>query len=1031
MNKTQLYIKLNDTWTELDLSDNTPFPIIFNIADVRDISKKNSSYSKTLTLPHTDNNSNILNFIFDVANESSFNANKKVRAYVLNDTIQVFEGFFQLVKIKTNDNNKFNYECVIFGESDTLIKNIGEGFLTELNFSELNHDYNAANIEASWTRDWSSGYYYPLMDYNNRWTSQKLKLYGSGNLGPGPKVFDFKPAVYVKYIWDKIFQDAGFTYDSTFLNSDTFSNLIIPFAGTSLKRDPQFDFFNTFRVNLTNNQGIYVTGSNPVVQNAFGDIRFATEFGIRSANQTFSRVKFDDDVNPPFGDPSNLWSTTLYEYTNDNFPPTGKKQRFVIDLDITLRNWAYGNDYTIAGINFADFFWAGIRVKRSTNPYTYAAEPEGFCVPLENITPDSYFGTAPSTNRTKFTYRLQGGSINQTNGPLNSFTDGNNFVSQSPGTNGFRRYKGRLATLLLDGSTSERLPLFNGEKLWVEVFYSFWTGNNNSTTNQLKTLQTTFNQPPLLINSGSQIFNTIEPDFGPGQPIDMSQIMPEKIKKKDFITSIVKMFNLFIEPSRDNVNNLIIEPRDIYYTKGKVRDWSVKLDISKAIDQDIIAEAQNKKLLFTYKEDKDKMNVDYKTDWNQIYGQYQYEIDNDFITGEKKIDVIFSPTPMVDVGWQSSQITNFVIPVIVPNDASTDIKNYGGIKILLRGTQSVSLNGDYWMFEGSPKYYYPYAGHFNHPFDPTEDINWGQTEALFYSQGRAVNNNLFNNYYRKMIEELTDKDSRIITAYFYLTPQDLYDLRFYDSIFVQSLASSTGNYFRINKIEYDPMRPGSYKVELLKANDIKIDIKRTRKATTTKPIGTRPMKPVIDRDRATFGINNTNNGSGVISGIVNYIPAGIKADVFGNNNTIQGNPTFATASAPTTFNNVGIFVGDNNTIQADSKSSVIIASDFSTIGLNVNRVAIIGGVNNKIANNVENSVIIGGNGEVVRQSNMVKMGGVLMSATNYVGAGRGEVLNRFPDDKVINFISAGRGVVRELGTNSKENIVSAGYGFII
>jgi hypothetical protein len=54
-----------------------------------------------------------------------------------------------------------------------------------------------------------------------------------------------------------------------------------------------------------------------------------------------------------------------------------------------------------------------------------------------------------------------------------------------------------------------------------------------------------------------------------------------------------------------------------------------------------------------------------------------------------------------------------------------------------------------------------------------------------------------------------------------------------------------------------------------------------------------------------------------------------------------------------------------------------------------------------------------------------------MSATNYVGAGRGEVLNRFPDDKVINFISAGRGVVRELGTNSKENIVSAGYGFII
>jgi hypothetical protein len=227
------------------------------------------------------------------------------------------------------------------------------------------------------------------------------------------------------------------------------------------------------------------------------------------------------------------------------------------------------------------------------------------------------------------------------------------------------------------------------------------------------------------------------------------------------------------------------------------------------------------------------------------------------------------------------------------------------------------------------------------------------------------------------------------------------------------------------------MRADSYKVELLKSNDIEIEIKRSRKSTTTKPVTNIPVRTSIDRDKVIVGLNNTNNGPGVISGNNNYVPIGVKADVFGNFNIIQSNPIFSTSSVISEFNSVGVFGGNNNILRMGSTSSVIIASDFSEIGLNNKNVALIGGRNNKTADNIENSVIIGGSGEVVRQSNMVKMGGTLMSATNFIGAGRGEVLNRFPDDKVINLISAGRGVVRELGTNSVENIVSAGYGFII
>jgi hypothetical protein len=1033
MNKTQLFIRLEDSWVELDLSNNVPFPIILNVADVRDISKKNSSYSKTITLPHTNNNSNVLDFIFDVANDSTFNANRKVRAYVLNDTIQVFEGFFQLVKIKTDNNSKFEYDCVIFGETDTLIKNIGEGFLTDIDISELNHLYTKQNIEDSWIKNWSSGYYYPLIDYNNRFNPARLKILGAF-------VRDFKPAVYVKYLWNKIFQDAGFTYDSNFLNSQTFNNLIIPFGGNVLKRDPQFDFRNTFLAQLTSTQSI--SSINTAI----------TGFANKYVANVRADIEYNNDSVAPAGDPGNKWSTTLYEYTENNEP---KIQRFGFDLDLSLANFAYAdNNFTDAnqlfGVNTKGIFTVTLAVKRSINPYTNLPETIGFSVPIDGLNPMELLPFSPddilprvNTDPNKWTYRIIGGLLSDTDdSTLNAFTDTNNLVQATSGLGGFRRYKGTLQTLILDGSQIERTPLKNGEKLWVEIRYNWWTskwngivnGQQIAPTNISTTLvnrQTQFNTSVLRLNAVNNIiFNEVQPELITGQPVNIQDLLPEKIKKKDFITSIIKMFNLFIEPSKDNVNNLLIEPRDDYYAKGRTIDWSDKLDISKSIEQDIIAEAQNRKLLFTYKEDKDKLNIDYKNDWNEIYGQFEYDVDNDFITGEKKIEVIFHPTPIINAGWLNNQNSNFIIPQILPNDASLDVKNYGGIKILLRSVQNVPL-GDFWLFEGDVKTNYPYAGHFDDPFNPNIDINWGQTKVLFYPQGKATNNNLFNNYYRRMIEELTDKDSRIVTAYFYLTPQDLNDLRFYDSIFVQSLASSTGNYFKINKIEYDPIRADSYKVELLKANDIDIEIVRSIRPTTTKPISTNPTRPSLTGDILTIGNGNIISGEGVVIGNGNVVSIATRVNIFGSNNTIENNPNFFTSSVITSQPNIGIFGGSNNIIRMGSNSAVILGADFSEIGLNVTKSAIVGGTNNKIIDNVENGVIIGGSGEVLRQSNMVKLGGTLMSATNFVGAGRDEVLNRFPQDKVINFISAGRDEVREYGTNAVENIVSGGYDFII
>jgi hypothetical protein len=89
-----------------------------------------------------------------------------------------------------------------------------------------------AGIDTSVNPSYGVGYFYPLIDYGTRSTPQ---LYGSR-----AKIdYDyrtFRPALFVKEYIDKIFQNAGYTYESNFFNSSYFKKLIIPNNAYKLKR---------------------------------------------------------------------------------------------------------------------------------------------------------------------------------------------------------------------------------------------------------------------------------------------------------------------------------------------------------------------------------------------------------------------------------------------------------------------------------------------------------------------------------------------------------------------------------------------------------------------------------------------------------------------------------------------------------------------------------------------------------------------------------------------------------------------------
>jgi hypothetical protein len=94
-------------------------------------------------------------------------------------------------------------------------------------------------------------------------------------------------------------------------------------------------------------------------------------------------------------------------------------------------------------------------------------------------------------------------------------------------------------------------------------------------------------------------------------------------------------------------------------------------------------------------------------------------------------------------------------------------------------------------------------GHLNDPLASSSDLNFGLPRWIGLPGGTPVTNaNLYNVYWSKYINEITDKDSKLVKGSFYLTPADMEKLSFRDLYFFD------GNYFRLNKIEdYDPINP--------------------------------------------------------------------------------------------------------------------------------------------------------------------------------------------------------------------------------
>jgi hypothetical protein len=508
-------------------------------------------------------------------------------------------------------------------------------------------------------------------------------------------------------------------------------------------------------------------------------------------------------------------------------------------------------------------------------------------------------------------------------------------------------------------------------------------------------------------------FNTPINTISEGDKIIPSVFVPKDMLCRDFIIGVIRAFNLYVDSDRDIEKLYTIEPRDDYYRDGSAGvgdyvDWTGKVDVN-SIQIIPMGELTAKYYNFTYRDDSDYWNRRYKDDVGETYGSYVRTVDNDFLQNEVRIELPFTPAPMIN----TPRYSDIIIPQIVSRDERGINKPINaGVKLLYwSGLKPTSnLVRRFWLLESFSKTqdllktqytYYPFIGSVDSPYDPYYDLNFFYTRYVYWDRARWTNYNLYNAFWKSFIEEIVDIDSKVIIADLRLDPMDIYNLDF------RKIYVINGNYLRLQKV-IDYSANGSYltQCEFLK---LKAPSKFRRRSVGVGDIievsadsGRMIPTDTIQRGPSTFTDRNiiSNWSGGDLSG-------NISNRVSGQNNIIERGAS-----------NISI-TGDEN----------YVGSRSNNISISGNAVFVSGGISN--VNVIGTNKLFIDNSDVTYINGVRYQNGVSVSKASVIDGGLNIVSKRSSTNTSPTVIDATEDNVIDFNSTTPENIINGGEDRIL
>lgn len=758
---------------ELDTTEGFSHQITYAIDDLNNLDSKATSFSKTIIIPGTANNNTLLGNIFEFGNSNlptsdvnvgyNFDASRSAKCRLDINNLTIIKGVLRLLEI-VRYGDSIEYEVAIFGELGGFVNKLANKKLTDLDFSIYNHEYTIANIKDRWNEK---------ADIKIK-TSEKVGfdavsfdqviIYAQGDLS---EIFSIGDEV-------EIINQVGMTSYGLFTITSCYYNRTG--GGTfNFIVDSQIQptFFTSQFIYIIKNKGgggVYYplidygnssTNKHDYKYGTFRPALFVKEYLqkiIQDAGYTYESKFFKTDFFKKLIIPHNQItlfkkSATIY-VKNDDANQLNLLSEYPSPLSVT-------GSQVMPTLTLNNF----------SNPATGQFK---------------YIGTLAANVKIslKFNYIFAsiGGTAN-----VKIFKNTTALINRN--LNATANY------ITIDLSTTTQIL----ENDVIKIVYQ--VGNRNASGQYAD----------LTINDQTQF--TILPDppsyipYSLGNTINMVDVIPENILQRDFFTSIMKMFNLMVTEDKYINKHLRIEPYIWFYNlnPSSYLDWSLKMDRSQTIKIRPMSEINARFYEFKYKSDADYYSDFYKKKYNENYGDRKFDNELEFAKDSQTTELIFSSAPLVMKPGEDKVTANLFKwngATIGTNEEriNTTIRIMMAKKITEINEWDILNDAGGPQTGGTENTVYPYAGHFDDPFDAIYDINFGAVKELFYENSDAnLGENIFNTYYSPYIAEITDKDSRLVIAKFKFTDIDIFNLDFRRFIWID------GVLYRLSKIiDYTP-----------------------------------------------------------------------------------------------------------------------------------------------------------------------------------------------------------------------------------
>ena len=737
----------------VDIDQDAPFPLTFSISDIKDLSSRKGNKSKTITLPGTRGNVQLMLSVFTLSAIDSifddqpelidFDPSIKAECQYYQNGLLEFNGVAQLMSCKQLS-GIWSFDITLVSDTIDYISRLQKIKVNELGWTEYDHSLTYSDQQDTWSgiiqlngspssnydsQGWTgTGYYYGLIDYG--FTRPTADSFAVENI---------PPQVFCYEVLKKAFEYCGISWDSNFLETQTFKKLLLAYDGGEL---PIIDS------SQANNDSLFTTEDN-------------------NGNGYIFNGQFSDFLEPG--------------------QPTG-------NMSTQVRNFLDQYDCTVTQDN--------INQAQSSDPLSFVAASEG----LFKI---NYYGDHDVDIR--ITGNGSGAFI--INGSyelrLEIIKNGSYLTSDLV-------YQGSLTSINTVVSftfnySREINVLINDE---IRINLRFVINNTTIIRGDLTNYNLSF---AITSNTAELDILKQQQGLQPGGTVNIAAFLPNMtcdVFFKGFVNAFNLLVKPSVQ---DATVLEIEPLSEFYNPSGDALDWSSKIDRSQEIMVEPTINFASKNYKFNFTQDTDYWNQRYQNDVNKQYGSFLIESQSQFSVNSTDFLLPFSQKLLVQIpGDSPGTFTDLIVPRsfdLKTNENGTSeivLKKGKSFIVQLGGLRT----GDWIHVDENDSPHnetsYPYVGHLNSLDSPTFDFNWGVPDYVFWVTNNYPSNNLYL-YHDTFIKELLSRYGKKLTCYVMLNPQDINSLNF------RNLINIDGVVYRLLSIsDYLSGSNVSTKVELLR-----------------------------------------------------------------------------------------------------------------------------------------------------------------------------------------------------------------------